>query len=878
MFGRYSLVREIYEMGCFLKHIEPTLEGMEPITKERILEEISYAVSYYPRPELYKLIDEFHTGEYNPEVEEWARVFFPTVPKLPPEMYWRWGLLTLYRKEIISKDSFWRIRSLGEYPTEDDIGLKEGLMLIGAVLAATGAAAVLGQGAAAAGATAAAATPIEGATIASATAIPAIAPVAAVAGSAEAVATSGILSTILAPITAVGGTLTQVMDWVKGTVSKPMEILMENIPKELRPLVDREITEMLRDAGVPEVLIDIITGRLDGGTLPYPMSLPSAEELLLPQTVGFFGDISAILVKLWESLIFFLSKIGTSIVNFVETFPYYIRDIYDVIRERLASLVQGVMEGLSWVNRAIWDGIQWLSDRLQDTWQWLWSKIRETWQWVTSNIMQGFNWLWGAIETGGRWVWDGLQAFARLFWEGIQYMIQAFNQYHFETHRWLEDWFYHQYPEVAERLNQSLYASIGNVAGSLGTAWQVVWEDMKLTGNRAEAGLLGAFGRGLVGKFREAGDWFQERIQTAWTSLEDMIRRQAPMTPEKAPALAGATLGAAVGFGVSAHVISLAAEAIHPLKAMGVHYLSAFLARMGQFSWIAGATMGVYVALGIRQPFTYYVNELLRPLLPDDRWLTIMAVKPDIDMPTFRKGMAYLGYPEKWIDKIQRTMYHEPRYFELKMMSEDEAATDEWLFEKSRRAGFTEDDSKIMVSSYIKTATRTQRLDLYKQLFNMYKESYINDDQFARLLEPIEFRSDALKFAKAGAKIAAAYDYISDMKKLYTDMYLKDMVSTFELELALTSLGIGSDKVYLLVRQAQIRKTPKPRAPVPKTVEDEMAKLQTKYATLYQTQYRKDLITRDQYLSYLLQLEISPELAEVTVAIEEARKAEVPAP
>jgi len=79
-------------------------------------------------------------------------------------------------------------------------------------------------------------------------------------------------------------------------------------------------------------------------------------------------------------------------------------------------------------------------------------------------------------------------------------------------------------------------------------------------------------------------------------------------------------------------------------------------------------------------------------------------------------------------------------------------------------------------------------------------------------------------------------------------------------------------RAWLLTAQSKVRKSPKPRRPVSTEQAKATAKLQTKYITLYTTQYRKDLIDEPTFLSNLLQLGIMPELAEVTVAIEQAKK------
>lgn len=365
---------------------------------------------------------------------------------------------------------------------------------------------------------------------------------------------------------------------------------------------------------------------------------------------------------------------------------------------------------------------------------------------------------------------------------------------------------------------------------------------------------------------------FEDVARTVYNGVLKVFEGHSPITPEDAPALAIKLYLFAMGMGMTAHGISAGMELLQPLKNMGLHATAAMVGDFGQFGRLSGAIMGPLVNKVLGQCMTYAMQGRYRPLQPDDKLLQIMAVKPDITMDEFRQGMAYVGYSDKWINAIAKTMYHEPRYFELKMMSEDEAASEDWLFTKSRRAGFNPDDSRIMVSSYLKTATRTQRLDLYKQGFYMYKEGYINKADFNKILDELEIRSEAKSFCIKAAELAYLTDYIKDMLSYYTDSYLKDLIGEDELLVSLVGLGITSERAWLLTAKAKVRKTPKPSKPVAKATEAAIAKMQSEYITLYVTQYRKDLIDEGELLESLLSIDLEPELAEVTVAIEAAKK------
>lgn len=365
---------------------------------------------------------------------------------------------------------------------------------------------------------------------------------------------------------------------------------------------------------------------------------------------------------------------------------------------------------------------------------------------------------------------------------------------------------------------------------------------------------------------------FEDVGRTLYDGILKAFEGHSPLRPEEAPALALRLYLFAMGMGMAAHGAATVTELLHPLKQVGLHQTAAILGDFGGFSRISGATIGVLENRILGQAMTYCVQDRFRPMQPDERLLQIMAVKPDITIEQFRKGMAYLGYSDPWIDAVQRTMYHEPRYFELKMMSEDQAASEDWLFTKSRRAGFTEADSRIMVSSYLKTATRTQRLDYYRQGFYLYKEGYIDKEAYSKILDELEIRPEAKSFCMRAAELAYLNDYIKDMLSYYIDSFMKDIIDDEELLVSLVGLGITSERAWLLTAKAKVRKKPKPSKPVTKAAESATAKMQSEYITLYVTQYRKDLIDETELLESLLSIGLANDLAEVTVAIEAAKK------
>jgi len=367
-------------------------------------------------------------------------------------------------------------------------------------------------------------------------------------------------------------------------------------------------------------------------------------------------------------------------------------------------------------------------------------------------------------------------------------------------------------------------------------------------------------------------DTFRPIAEGIYNQIRDQFESHSPIRPEDAPGLAGVLFGLATATGMAAHGLACAGEAWHPYKALGLQYGAGFLGELAGWGRISSATLGIYMSRVLAQAMTYYVQAMHRPRLPDEFMLQQMVFEGVLSEADARKTLTYYGYSDYWIDKYLPTMRPDPRYFELSMMCEDEAATDPWIQNRVFELGYEDDVNPIMIKGLIKKATRTQRNDFYRQAFNLYKEGYISKEAFDEMLGELEYRPEALHFARRAAELAYLLDHTKDMVSYYVDSYLKDIIDDDELLVSLVGLGITSDRAWLLTAKAKVRKRPKATKPVAKPAQQATYNLQKEYITLYITQYRKDLIDESQLYESLLAIGLESDLAEVTVATETAKK------
>lgn len=565
-----------------------------------------------------------------------------------------------------------------------------------------------------------------------------------------------------------------------------------------------------------------------------------------------------------------------------------------------------------------------------DIYSWINSKWAQLWSW-THDISLYIESLWNTLTTSFdwlvKWIWDKFEglinliwnAFTLIFWQLIaefqnlaNYLLTPLRAAWDYITLTLGDWFERIRAAIASFMSDPLqwvYDLGAEIWGAIYALGAQIWEAMITTASAASAWIgerITALAPQITEYLRDVLYWILEQLRIGFTFNQDLIvpsvaesvvgplgwlkdeftnlmglaydqmygfvRSLVPMTPEKAPQLAGLMFGSAVGFGALAHGIALGVEAIPNVKYMGVHYLSAFAARMGSFGTIAGATMGVMAAVSLRKPFTYYMQSLARPIQPSYMDLMMMAVKPDIPIEIFRKGMAYEGFSDYWISRFQATMYNEPRHFELSFMMEDAMASPEWLFTKSRRAGYTPEDAKIFVKGMLMKVTRTQRQDYYKQAFNAFKEGYIDEARFETYLDDLEIRPEAKELAIAASELAYRTDLQKDLIGAYRTAFRNDLTTEEEFSGSLAALGIVSERVDTMVYLEWVRKTPSALKAERREIEKEWREVQKKYTSVYIESFRRGLIDEGQLVSYLVAIGIKDQVAKATATYEAIKK------
>ena len=398
----------------------------------------------------------------------------------------------------------------------------------------------------------------------------------------------------------------------------------------------------------------------------------------------------------------------------------------------------------------------------------------------------------------------------------------------------------------------------------------------------------------LERKANELGSRLTAGLESGLTAIQGFVLGPGTITPEMAPAIGTRAFGTAVGLGVSAHLLSSLVELWHPTHVIGLHYLSGFLAQMGSYAPIANAIMGTTIQVGVATPMRFYLNARTRVSIPTPGDLQGMHRKHTLSPAKFGQNMAYWGYSEDWIRDYIEYLPADPRLFDILRMAEagfpdttpPSAAIptlekmgiraggnpDWWLQMKFALAGYNWIDIPMLVDTVHRRETSSERGRLATTASVNFRNGYMTEAQYRQELQASGMTAGQVDWKVRAERLSALKDDINDLVSLFTDRYLKDLLTYDDLLVALVNVGVTPHKTDILANRARIRKLPKPTDPTAKAAEKATREMQVAYSRMYKEQYRNDLISSTEYHSSLRSIGISESVAWATVQLEVARR------
>jgi hypothetical protein len=351
-------------------------------------------------------------------------------------------------------------------------------------------------------------------------------------------------------------------------------------------------------------------------------------------------------------------------------------------------------------------------------------------------------------------------------------------------------------------------------------------------------------------------------------SVMHVVTSKIPVTPESGYANGITAFGMAASFGIAAHSICTAAELVHPIKTMGFNYIAAYLVDIANFAPIAKAGWGQYVDYAIKVPTSYAIRRELRPIIPDVRDVTEIAIKGEINIDDYRRVLSYNGYSDGWIKAMEKIMFRELTVREMSTVMEDTNITPSWVYKKMRLRGYDSDDAQKLTSGMFDKYLKTYNNDYKSKLMDLYGSGYIREQMFDSFVAPLNLRPEAVALMKKSSDLKFIHDYIKESIIMFLDQFDKDLIDESDLEVSLSALGLESKRLKLLLNRAINKKAGKVAAAENTQIKSLIRQKQNLIIKQYSQAFEQGYIDEDELYKYLIDAGLDISIVEIIVNIE----------
>jgi hypothetical protein len=409
---------------------------------------------------------------------------------------------------------------------------------------------------------------------------------------------------------------------------------------------------------------------------------------------------------------------------------------------------------------------------------------------------------------------------------------------------------------VEEHIADPILDGIKHVWTWLGDWFKGIWAD--ITG-----GIKHFFTETLPGWFEALWDKLKAGISWVWNKVSDvaagflddimnLVQIHSPILPEGGLGTLRGVIKIGLALAGGLGLMTVAGSLVHPLHSIGLEHISAMVYDMTNYKLLIGAGMGVIAATSIRIPMTYYMNSLLRPMIPSERDAAEMYNRELISYSQYSQYLGYRGYPDMWHQPLAKLTETPLRYFGLAAVARSGYFDPKFFDQDLTRGGYAPETRKILLDMFAKTASETVRGMMSGTAIKRFKEGFTTEAQFNAEMILLGYSRDQMPTFLAAAKLDYAYDYLTDLVTAFRDAVRKGNIDLDEYRSALLGLGIVPERVegYILKERARLKPQEKltPIPPPKPTYETDAGKIQVD--TIRRLR-RKEIITHDQEISSL---------------------------
>ncbi|MBA7559830.1 hypothetical protein ES708_01446 [subsurface metagenome] len=555
---------------------------------------------------------------------------------------------------------------------------------------------------------------------------------------------------------------------------------------------------------------------------------PEEEPLPPPEDGSIFDDI--------------FNWIANAITKIVGVVTSWVGNAWSAIVSTVTTWITWVWSSISpWLESFV----DWFKSVRDTVVEWVTTQVGELWEWITTSLSN-------VITTVGAWFseqWAKISDLLATWGENIAsffvYQAELISSYWSEWFKqraedweamqtWMEDsivkplatwwsqfldrvfdvgkWIGGLLDGIAAWLMEDVPGHSPRWTAIFETIWEWFYKLFMRPLEIAEAPLHEQFTYSLDKLFGWIGDTFNTVFETFMDAIIGLVREIGPTNPSIAlnsyTAMAKVGMTALGGLGA----MTLAGSWLKPLGGAGMGNIAAMIYDMTNYKMITGVFMGALTFAMLRQPLTYYFNDIFRPfILRIGDFMELMArdafshpellreptLVTSVQELTQGKGTAfeqkmigYYGYPAQYYGFFKELSYAPLRYFPLAGIARAGFWDEPWFTEALSRSGYSPTARAALMDMYREQVLTSRQLPVMYQVKRLSREGFATMEEIKAHLE----KAAAMETLTETRLFAMELEQEFSQKEMAFDIILRSfsrgIISEGETRKGLTGLGI----------------------------------------------------------------------------------------
>lgn len=322
---------------------------------------------------------------------------------------------------------------------------------------------------------------------------------------------------------------------------------------------------------------------------------------------------------------------------------------------------------------------------------------------------------------------------------------------------------------------------------------------------------------GLSESLKWVGEVFNNIFETFMDAIMGIVQQIGPTNPSTAIGSYSAmakvgmlSLGALAG-------MTIAGETLNPISHLGLGHISAMIYDMTNYKIITGVFMGALTFAMLRQPLTYYFNQMFRPyILREGHFMDLMSraafTNPEnLRNPPLtatvqeltrgdgaaweRQMIGFYGFPAQYYGFFKELSFSPLRYFPLAGIARGGFWDEAWFTEALSRSGYSPTAREALMNMYREQVLVARQLPVMSQVRRLSREGFSTIEEIRTHLEKAagmedmtEIRLFAMELELEFASKEMAFDIIMRA-------FTRGIIPESETRKGLAGLGVPRDLI-----------------------------------------------------------------------------------